>query len=166
MLSWVFLGLGLLERSQNLIPYGDSIGEALDPWSKFFEFGMSKIAVSDAGCQNKIIIRLDDTDPVQSVKSNDALFLIDVCDFSKQHSYVLLVTKNFADWRRNLSRRQDRCRHLIEKRLKQMVIGAVDESNFGWRTLKRFGSGQTAETSTNDDYAGNSFLDACVIHKR
>jgi len=63
----------------------------------------------------------------------------------------LLLPQNGADWRADLTGRQLRGRHLVQQRLKQVMIRAVDQNDLRSRVLQRLGRCQAAE-STADDY--------------
>src|SRR5437773_8935042 len=49
--------------------------------------------------------------------------------FREHHFCILAFAQYRAHWRSDVSRRKRRCRHLIEKRLKKMVIGPVDHGD-------------------------------------
>ena len=52
-------------------------------------------------------------------------------DLRQEYAEVLLPHLELTDWRRDLGGREDRRRHLIEQRLKNVVIAAVDQNDLG-----------------------------------
>src|SRR5215472_1893646 len=86
------------------------------------------------------------------VTDKDALLsFVHSRDFPQNHCGVLLIPKNVADWSRNLIWRKYRSCNLVKQRLKQVVIGAVDQNDFRRRVSKCLGGGQSPEAPTNDD---------------
>jgi hypothetical protein len=52
--------------------------------------------------------------------------LVHASYLAHDHGGILLTSQNLPDWGTDLSRRKHCCRHLIEQRLKQVVIRAVN----------------------------------------
>jgi hypothetical protein len=71
----------------------------------------------------------------------------------QRHLGVLLAAKHAADRRRDLPLRQDPRGHLVQQRLEQVVIDAVDEGEIHGRALQEPGSEQPAESAPDDDDA-------------
>ena len=79
---------------------------------------------------------------------------VDATHFSQQHADIGLVTQDLAQRRRDVRRRQaGRC-HLVQQRLKQVVVDAVDERD----VQRRLGQGargpEAGETAANDHQLG------------
>jgi len=55
-----------------------------------------------------------------------------------------------TDWRRDVTRRQRRCRYLIEEWLKQEVIGSIDQNDLNRPIPQAFRRGQSAEPAAHD----------------
>jgi hypothetical protein len=53
-----------------------------------------------------------------------------VHNFTEDHRRILLLPKDVADRRAYLPGRQHRGRHLVEQRLKQVMIHAVSQDDF------------------------------------
>jgi len=54
---------------------------------------------------------------------------------------------------------EDRGRHLVEQRLEQVVVGAVNEQHIGRRVAQGLRGREAAEASTHDDHAQRMFAD-------
>ena len=68
----------------------------------------------------------------------------------QQHFDVLLMAQDPADRRRHIARRQRRGRDLIEQRLEQMVVVAIEERDLRVRAGERARRMQTAESAADD----------------
>ncbi len=75
---------------------------------------------------------------------------IDASDFRHHHQGVGLAAQDESDRLSDIRRRQGRRGHLVEKRLKQMVVAAVDEQHVHRRVPERTGSEQPTETTPDD----------------
>src|SRR5262249_31308570 len=87
------------------------------------------------------------------VANNDALLiLLYPCHLTHDYFRVLLIPKDIADWRRNLTGRQYRGCHLVKQRLKQVVIRTVDQDYFRGCLPQSFRGGQSSETAAHDHH--------------
>ena len=66
--------------------------------------------------------------------------------------------KHAAQRRRDLALGEDAGRHLVEQRLEQVVVGAVDERDLDRRALQRLGRVEPAEATADDDDAMGSVI--------
>src|SRR6266511_1697068 len=78
---------------------------------------------------------------------------IDSRDLRQDHIRVVLPTENAANRRRDISGRQGGGRDLIEQRLEQMVIVAIDDGDVEGPLRQLLGSRQTAEPCSDDHNA-------------
>jgi hypothetical protein len=76
---------------------------------------------------------------------------IDRRNLGEQHLHVALAAQHPADGRGDVAGRQTGRRHLIQERLEQMMIAAIDECNAYVAPPERLRSVQTAETTSDDD---------------
>ena len=109
---------------------------------------LAEIAVRRAGGQNQIVIWdllvAHHDSPACSVNGGNR---------TEQHPDVERVAKQRAHGRGDIARRKRRGRHLIEKRLKQVVISAIDDRDRRTHTAQRRGTGDAAKSRTDDHYA-------------
>ena len=68
----------------------------------------------------------------------------------EQHAHVLLPPENPPDRRGDIAGRQSGRRHLVEQRLEQVVIAAVEQGDADRRALQRLSGGEPAEPSADD----------------
>src|SRR5271170_6610333 len=129
MASGVFFGLGLLKCMENLVSNGDGIGEALEPGREFCKFIMSEIVVRHAGRQNKVVIINANACPIGGIDPDTLLLLVHPGNFTEDHRGVFLFSKNGANRPSDLTWSQDRGGHLVKKRLKNMVVVAINEGD-------------------------------------
>src|SRR5919197_4057719 len=78
---------------------------------------------------------------------------IHIGDFRQDHFRVLLPTKNTANWRRDIARRQTRGRYLIQEWLEQVVIVAIYDGDVEWCSRQLLGGRKTAESSSDNHNA-------------
>src|SRR5262245_30648121 len=90
--------------------------------------------------------------PVGVANDNALLILVYPCHLTHEYCRVLLIPKDVADWCRNLTACQYRGCHLVKQRLKQMVIGTVDQGYFPVCLPQSFGGKQASETAADDHY--------------
>src|SRR3984885_16034319 len=82
--------------------------------------------------------------------------------FSHDYCHILMIAKNASYGCCNLARRQHcRC-HLVKQRLKQVVVGAVDQDHLGGCFPESLGGGKATKTSSddNDPWLSHLFLDS------
>src|SRR5215472_6881911 len=157
MESDILFGFRLLECAQNLVSNGGRIGQAFNSRRELLKFVVSEITVSRAGRKNEVIVRYGDMLAICVVYKHATLSLIHAGDFAHDHGRVLLFSQNSADWGADLGRGKHRRRYLIKKRLKQMMIGPINESDMDRRLAKGFCRSQAAKPAADDHYVG------CVI---
>src|SRR5580658_2577070 len=150
MTGGIFLRLSLLECLQDLVSDRDRIRQTFQPRRKRCEFVVSKITVGYAGCQNQEIVGDRHSCPIGGVDEHVLLALIHSGNFTEDYHRVLLLPENVSDRRAYLTRRQHRCRYLIEQRLKQVMIRPVNQNDLRRSFLEGFSGGQSAKTPTDD----------------
>jgi hypothetical protein len=57
--------------------------------------------------------------------------------FAQQHAHVGLEAEHFAEWCRDIRRRQRCCRDLVEQRLEKMIIALVEQRDPAGRVSTR-----------------------------
>ena len=66
--------------------------------------------------------------------------------------HVAVPAQHVADGRRDLALREDAGGHLVEERLEEMVVGAVDEGDPHLGVLEGAGGEEPAEPGADDDH--------------
>ena len=77
---------------------------------------------------------------------------IDVARFGQQHARVSLSPQNPANRRRDIAWRQRRRRHLIQQRLKHVMVVAIEQRDAHRRMLQCLRRPEAAETAADDHY--------------
>jgi len=99
---------------------------------------MAKVTVRDPCCDNQNVIAEGNILLVLIADVNTLCIFIDSADFAKDYGRISLIFQKCTDRRRYLSRREHRCRHLIEQRLKEVVIRPINDKDFRVRVPHRF----------------------------
>jgi hypothetical protein len=81
---------------------------------------------------------------------HDAPLQIEVGDLGKVHPHVLVLAYDVSDRRRDLTVRQQARRHLIEQRVKQVVVSQIDQRDIDVLAPEPPGSRETTESFTSD----------------
>src|SRR4029079_15651312 len=71
-------------------------------------------------------------------------------DLGKQHFDVFLVPENPADTTRDTTRRERRACHLIQQRLKEVVVPAIEKRHLDWDVSERTSGVQAAESAADN----------------
>ena len=67
---------------------------------------------------------------LRAVEMNEPIVDIEAADIAQQHFAVRLPLENRPQRRGDICRRQPAGRHLVQQRLKQMKIAAIDERDY------------------------------------
>ena len=117
---------------------------------------MSKVRVSSTGGDDQVVV-----EKFIRVELNLATLKVDARCLSQQHGNILVFPENMADRIGNFTGRKCGGSNLIEKRLKCVVIAAINESNTNVCFGKRARSIKPAEARTDDHDMRNGF---CNLH--
>src|SRR5262249_15002387 len=86
------------------------------------------------------------------VGTHDALLVrVNPHNFAQNHRGVSLLAQNGAYRRANLAGTEFRSCHLVKERLKQVMIGTVNQNDARGRVLQRLGSREAAESAADYD---------------
>ena len=112
---------------------------------------MAEIGMRRAGRDNQIIEGED-----VAVDRQLARHRIDRAYISQQHTDIFLMTQHPANRRRDVAWRQRCRRHLIQQRLEEMVVVAIDQRDANRRVPERARGVEAAEPAADDDDVRNS----------
>ena len=130
----VVLGdLGLLEGRQDAGPDFGRVADRLQAGRRIFPFVMSEIGMPRAGGDRPGSRRRC----ARFVGDDAAAWRIDALDLLHQHGRVLLRGQDAPDRHGDLRGREPGRRHLIEQRLEQMVVAAVDDGDVDIGALRK-----------------------------
>ncbi len=117
----------------------------LEPRCVGCPFVSPEITVLSAGREDEVIERnalFGQEDLARGVIHTDNL--------PQTNGHVSLVPQDTADGQCDVGWRQGRGRHLVEKRLEQVMVAPVDERNPACRPAERAGGRDPAETTSHD----------------
>ena len=145
---FVRLALRPLEGEQNAAPDGGRVFERLQARRERLPIVMAEIGVPGAGRQHQRI----EVDGRSVIEPDASRVLVDGLDRSEQRRHVPALAQEMPDRPGDLRRRERGGRDLIEKRLKQMMIAAVDEGDADRRPGKPMNGFEPAESGADDDH--------------
>src|SRR5262249_32715360 len=137
--------LGGLERQQNPPPYLKGIVERFEAGGAVRPFRMSEVRVSGARRDDQIVVR----DGI-AIRQDEMSWGINRSHFGQKHLDVFLMTKNPADWRRDVSRRQRGGRYLVEQRLEDVVVVTIEQGDANRSSLQGARGVKPAKPASND----------------
>src|SRR5262249_29740413 len=110
--------------------------------------------------QDQVIVGQGHVLPVRVGYEDTFLVFVHTCDLALDHGRVLLVLENPSDWKPNLTGGENRRGHLIEQRLKQVVVRAIDQDDFRRRLAESFGGSESAKSTADydDSWLGHLLL--------
>src|ERR1700741_5105217 len=123
------LCFGLLEGFQDLIPNRNRISQRFQPRCITLEFVVAKVAVLCARSQNERIIGKRYSLPIDITNKDLASLLIQPGNLSHYDGYIALVAQYVPDRRRDLPGTKHGRGDLIQERLKQVVVGTINQDN-------------------------------------
>src|ERR1700722_4940712 len=106
--------------------------------------------MSYTGGQNQVVEGNRNVLAVRVAYKNALAVFVDPDDVTQNDGCIFLVAEEIAYRNPDLSRGKHRGRDLIQQRLEQIVVFAIDHHNFRWRILEGLGCRQTAKTSADD----------------
>ncbi len=140
--------LGKLEGHQNAPPNLDRVFQTLEAGSEFFPFVVPEIRMARAGRDDQIVVG-----NLVLCRPHAARLQIDRTDFGQKHLDVFVFAENTADRRCDVGRRKGCGRDLIEQRLKEMIVRAVDHRHPDRFVTEMLGRLQTAKAGADDHNA-------------
>ncbi|HJY90513.1 MAG TPA: hypothetical protein VJ255_09550, partial [Candidatus Acidoferrum sp.] len=92
------------------------------------ELRVSEVRLACAGGNDQTPV-LNLTPETERVHNNTPAFEVDINDLAKYNIRVLLISEDIADRRRDVTLGENSRRDLVQQRLEQMMIGAVDNGH-------------------------------------
>src|SRR6516164_6366562 len=122
---------GQFECAQNFGSNCLGVGKVLESRRISRELVVTEIVRAHAGRDHQIIER-----DLADARARGGCFdcarsNVDAGDFSQEYGDVLPLRLKLTNRRSDLGRREDRCGHLIEQRLKYVVVAAVNQYDLG-----------------------------------
>ncbi len=150
---WIRLALGAFERHEHTAPDLERVLETLQTRRVRLPFIVSEIRMGRAGGHDQVVVR-----DFCAIRQMDGVLCgLDAIDFAEEDLDVPLPPQNPPDGRRNVSWRQACGRHLIEKRLKHVMIAAIDNGDVDGGTAQGARRIQPTKSPTNDEHTWHLF---------
>ena len=145
----IALALGTLEGDQDMPPQRGRVLQRLQARREFLPFVMAEIGVPRAGGEDERVIGHG----VIAVEQHAAVLRVDADHSRKQRRHLGPVVHQIADRPGDLGCGQGSGRDLVEQRLKQVMVAAVDQGDLNRRALEPIGRLQPAEAGADDHHA-------------
>ena len=138
---------GPLEGEQNSPSNLGRILDALKSGRQGLPIVVTEIGVARAGSKDEIVVgHMAPAHDRDRARRN-----IDADDLAQYDRNILVGANDAADRGGNVSRRQPSGRHLIEQRLKQVIVLSVNDDDLNGSIRKSFCRPQSAESGPDDD---------------
>jgi hypothetical protein len=142
----IAFALGSLEGEQNAATHVDRVLNCFQSGGEFLPLIVAEILMTRTGGHRQGVVFEG------AITQNYASVLyVNVRGFRQPNGHVLLFSKYLAKGRGNIGRRERPGGHLVEQRLKKMVIHAVEQAYLDGRVLERARQAQPAKTTPDDD---------------
>ena len=140
------LPLGQLEGQQHAAANLDGVFDGLEAGRERLPLVVAEVGVRGAGGEHKVVVVELSAAGQRHLPRGD----VDADDLIHQHFGVALVAQDGADGLGDVGRRKHRERHLVEQRLKQMMIAPVDHGDIDRQVRQARGRVEAGEASTDD----------------
>jgi hypothetical protein len=125
--------------------------DRLHAWRVARELWVPEVRLVRAGGDDQTVVP-DLTTLTECVHRNAAGIEIDIDDLAKDDSRILMVTKNFADWRCDVAFGKNPGRDLTQQRLNQVMIRPVDDRDIDIGAPQRFRRREPAESAADNHH--------------
>jgi len=122
------LQLGQLERAEDPPAQLERVVDRLHPRSVQAEFIVPEVRLSGAGGDDQAVIA-DAGAPSNRLERHLARLEVDIDHFAEQHTRVRVAAEDVPGRRGDVTLGEDARRHLVEQRLEQVMVGAVDHGH-------------------------------------
>jgi hypothetical protein len=109
---------------------------------------MSEVGVARAGGDDEVVV----VEHVAVGQPDGAMSGVDGLRFSKEHAHVGRVPEDPAERRGDITRRQRSGRDLVEERLEQVVVVAIEQRDAHRVTAEHLGGHQASEATAENHH--------------
>src|SRR5579863_2995156 len=140
--------LGGFESKQDAAAHVGGVFDGLQAGSELFPIVVAEILVAGAGGDDERVVFGG------AVAEDDAAIGgVNLHGLAEQYLRVFLALEDIAQRRGDIAGRKRAGGDLVEQRLEEVVIVAVNERDFHGRAAQSLRGGKSAETAAEDDYA-------------
>ena len=145
------LPLGQLEGQQDAAANLDGVFDGFEAGSERRPLVVAEVGVGGAGGEDEVVVReLGAAEPRVTWRAAD----VDADDLVHEHLGVLLVAQDGADGLGDVGRREHGQGHLVEERLKDVVVAAVDDRDVDGEPCEAVGGVDAGKAAADNDHAG------------
>ena len=138
--------LGGFKRGEDARAHRSSIIDSLEARRELFPLGMAEVLMRGSGSDDQSVVR-----QLTIAENHLAILGINAHRFGENHASIFLVVDDLAQRRGDIGRRERSGGNLIQKRLEEVIVGAVDERDVHIGALEAFRDGEApAETSSRE----------------
>ncbi len=143
----------------------EGVVQVLEPGREALPFIVAEVGMRGAAGDQQIVV-VD----AAAVQVNAPRGGIDARDLAHEHGDIALLAQDVAQRRGDRRRRQARGRDLVQQRLEQVMVAAIDQRDFHRRACQLPHRPQSAESATDDhdlpDVAHEENLTETPAHRR
>jgi hypothetical protein len=99
---------------------------------------VTEVGLTDAGCDHQTVVRESGSPPIRTDDGHRLFDEVDIGHVAELDLRVRKLSQHFSCRRRDRAGREDAGRDLVEQRLEQVVVRAVDECDLDRRVLEEF----------------------------
>ncbi len=152
LLCRVRFGLGTLERQQQLAAQRDGIVQRLQAGRIIGPLVVAEVGVGGAGGQQQVVV-------VQRAAIGHADLpglLVDGHHFAQPHFHIALVAEDVAQGCGDIRGGQAGSGHLVQQRLEQVMVAAVDQGDAYALAGQGTGGPEAGKTAADNNQVGNA----------
>ena len=145
------LALGTLEREEHTAADVERVFERLEPRRQWLPFVMAEVGVRRAARHDQVVVGQLAVGEYQSLRR----WRSTPRTSASSTSTLRLTPQNPPNRRGDVARRQRCHRHLIEQRLEDVMVAAIDDGQLDASVAQGAGGIEAAESTADDDDMGN-----------
>ena len=146
------LPLGILKREQHTAANVRCIFDCLQPWRDLRPFLVSEVAVRGSGGDDQVVVCHDRSAGQRYLPRSR----VDREHLVHHHFGIAILVQNRADGLGNVARRKHRKRHLVQQRLKGVMILPINDGDVDRQFAEPLG-GRDPGKSRTDNHDSRSF---------
>ena len=145
-------GLGHLEGAVDAPAQLERVVDRLHPRCDQRELVVSEVGLAGTRSDDQAVVREVDLETRDALGVHDPLVEIETGDLDELRPHVLVLAEQVTEDGCDLTGREDAGRHLVEERLEEMVVAAVEQRHLGSCAREQTDRRQPAEATPHDHH--------------
>ena len=145
--------LGHLERTEDPLPLLDGVAERLHTRRPLLVLVVPEVRAADAGPDDQAVVGELDVSPARLDDGDLPRLEVEPGHLAHLDGDVVVLSQHVARRRSDLSLGEDARRHLVEERLEQVVVDAVDQRYLDRGAPEELCGEEPTEAGPDDDHA-------------